>query len=332
MKLSILDQSPISEGSNAEEALRNSIDLARHADRLGYERYWIAEHHGLEMIATSAPEIMIAVISQATQRIRVGSGAVLLPHYSPLKVAEVFRTLHALAPGRIDLGIGRAPGGEGLDALALRRKRDNTPFGDDFPNQVAELTSFLEGTFPDDHPFQSLRVVPEVVGGPEIWMLGSSMWSGVAAGQYGMPYAFAHFIAPPVTGEAMEVYRARFLPSPRLAAPRNIVALGVVCGEDDAQAERIASGMRAISGRIARGQQGTVPTIERALAELEETPYRPPESEWPRLVVGGPKTVRATLEAMAEAVGIDEIMALTIVHDHAARVRSYELLAGAFGL
>ena len=213
MKLSVVDQSPVSTGMSQAQALRNSIELARLCDRLGYERYWMAEHHGMELIATSAPEVMIALIAEATTSIRVGSGAVLLPHYSPLKVAEVFRTLHALFPGRIDLGVGRAPGGEALEAFALRRTRDKAQFEvDDFPNQLLELLAFLRGGFPADHPFGTIRVTPEAPGAPEVWLLGSSVWSAQVAAQLSLPYAFAHFINPAGTRLCVGRYQAAFDP------------------------------------------------------------------------------------------------------------------------
>ena len=315
-------------------ALRNTIDLAQHCDRLGYERYWIAEHHGMEVIATSVPEVMIAVVAAATSGIRVGSGAVLLPHYAPLKVAETFRTLHALFPGRIDLGLGRAPGGEALEAFALRRTRDEAGFDvDDFPNQLVELLAFLRDDFPDEHPFARIRVTPEAEGGPEVWLLGSSAWSANAAGRLGLPYAFAHFINPAGARLCLGRYRSLFEPSERMASPRAVIAIGVVCAPSDVEAEYLASTYRAMGRRLRLGLRGPAPTPEVALKELAEGPHVPvPEGEWPRVVVGAPARVRGELEQMAEALEIDEIMAVTITHDHAARVRSYELLAEAFEL
>jgi len=334
LKLSVVDQSPVSTGMTAAQALRNTIDLARHCDRLGYERYWIAEHHGMEVIATSAPEVMIALVAEATSGIRVGSGAVLLPHYAPLKVAETFRTLHALFPGRIDLGVGRAPGGEALEAFALKRTRDDAGFDvDDFPNQLVELLAFLRGTFPEDHPFARLRVTPESEGAPEVWLLGSSAWSANAAGRLGLPYAFAHFINPSGTRLCLGRYQSMFEPSPRMVSPQAVIAIGVVCAESDVEAEYLASTYRAMGRRLRLGLRGPVPTPEVALQELAEGPQMAaPEGEWPRMVVGDPVKVRDELEQIAEALNVQEIMAVTIVHDHARRVRSYELLARAFAL
>ena len=335
MKLSVLDQSPVSSGMTPAQALRNTIDLAKLCDELGYQRYWIAEHHGLSMIATSTPEIMIALCAEATRSIRVGSGAVLLPHYAPLKVAETFRTLEALNPGRIDLGIGRAPGGDPLDAFALRRTRERAQFDvDDFPQQLVELLAFLRGGFAPDHPFSRIRVQPEGVGPPEVWLLGSSPWSASAAAQLSLPYAFAHFIGGPATEFALGRYKAMFTPSETLPAPKTILSIGALCAETDAEAERLAASSRAVIRRIRKGLQGVVPSVEEALAELAADPSPPPEEEspWPRTFVGSPATVRAGIEAMAAALGVDEMMILTITHDHAARRRSYELLAEAFGL
>ena len=316
------------------QALRNTIDLARHCDRLGYHRYWIAEHHGMEVIATSVPEVMIAMVAEATTGIRVGSGAVLLPHYAPLKVAETFRMLHALFPGRIDLGLGRAPGGEALEAFALKRTRDTPSFDvDDFPEQLMELLAFLRGEFADDHPFSKIRVTPESPGEPEVWLLGTSTWSASAAAQLSLSYAYAHFINPKGTRLCVDRYRMLFRPSERKVEPQAMFAAGVICAETDAAAETLAATYRAMGQRLRLGLRGPVPTPEEGLKELAEGPPEPaPDSEWPRLVVGAPATVRGRLEEMAQALGSDEIMAVTITHDHAARVRSYELLAEAFEL
>ena len=333
MKLSVVDQSPVSAGMTPAEALANSIDLARRCDRLGYTRYWMAEHHGMELIATSAPEVMIAMAAQATSRIRVGSGAVLLPHYSPLKVAEVFRTLHALFPGRIDLGVGRAPGGEALEAFALRRTRDKAQFEvDDFPSQLMELNAFLKGGFPSDHPFGEIRVAPEAPGAPEVWLLGSSLWSAQAAAQLSLPYAFAHFINPAGTRLCLSRYAASFDPSAERPSPQGVAAVGVVCAPSDAEAEYVGATYRALGRRLRLGIRGPVPAPDAALKELAQGPLPPDEGDWPRVFIGGPDKVRAGLEAMAEALDLSELMVVTITHDHAARVRSYELLAEAFSL
>ncbi len=205
MKLSIIDQCPVPAGFTTADAFRNTIELARLADRLGFERYWIAEHHATGAFASPAPEVLIARVGAETSHIRVGSGGVMLPHYSPMKVAETFRVLHALYPGRIDLGIGRAPGGSPLDSFALRRDRSAQPTEDDFPKQLLELIAFLHGGFRPDHAFSRIELSPAMPGAPEVWLLGSSMWSAAAAAQLGLPYAFAHFIDPTHTRAADRV-------------------------------------------------------------------------------------------------------------------------------
>jgi len=333
-RLSVLDQSPVSSGSTPADALRHSIELARLCDRLGYARYWIAEHHATQTLASPAPEILIARLGAETQRIRVGSGGVMLPHYSPLKVAEQFRMLHALYPDRIDLGIGRAPGGSPLETFALRRERVDTPLPDDFPDQLVELLGFLHREFAPRHPFSRIQVSPDMPGAPAVWLLGSSSWSARAAAQLGLPYAFAHFIAPEPTRAAIEHYLGCFQPSRYLAEPRAIVALGAICAETDAEANRLGASVRLMGRRLRQGDLRPVPTVEEAERELAAPDPSPRSdgSEWPRHVFGSPATVRAKLEEMADALQVEELMIVTIVHDHAARSRSYELLAEAFAL
>ena len=206
LRLSVLDQSPVAEGSTAGEALEHSVELARHVEAHGYTRFWMSEHHAMQTLACSAPEIVLARIGAATRTIRIGSGGIMLPHYSPLKVAEVFRTLHAMYPGRVDLGVGRAPGGGPVESQALRRDRTSESMhgaADDFPEQMAELLIWLgqaqgEG-FPPRHPFRKIEISPMMPGGPTVWLLGSSMWGTAAAAQWGLPYAFAHFFSPVAT-------------------------------------------------------------------------------------------------------------------------------------
>ena len=331
MKLSVIDQAPVPAGSTPAQALKNTIEVARLADRLGYQRYWIAEHHAIEALASPAPEILIALVGAATSGIRVGSGGVLLPHYSSLKVAEIFRMLHALYPGRIDLGIGRAPGGTPLDAYALRAERDREPASDDFPQRLLELFAFLDHSFPADHPFRRIRVSPEMPGAPEIWLLGSSLWSASAAAQLGLPYAFAHFIDPEPTRAALEYYRSHFVPG-RVSTPRAILALGVICADNEAEAERLFASTRLFRRRIRQGDLRPLATPEEALNELGAARDPLVQSEWPRYVVGSPDSVRDRLTAIAEQLQLDELMAITVVHDHEARMRSYQLLAQCFEL
>jgi luciferase family oxidoreductase group 1 len=334
LRLSVVDQSPVSAGSTPADALHNTIDLARLAERLGYTRYWIAEHHAMQSLASPAPEVLIARVAAETSSIRVGSGGVLLPHYSPLKVAETFRMLHALYPGRIDLGIGRAPGGSPLETYALQRTRNEQGSPDDFPAQLTELLNFLHGGFPANHPFSRITVSPQMPGAPEVWLLGSSPWSAAAAAFFGLPYAFAHFIDPLPTRMAVEQYRFQFKPSRYMSAPRAIVALGVLCADSEEEAQRLLMSARLFRRRIRQGLTGPIPTIEEAIRELGPPVPRPnsDDSEWPRYFAGAPEQVRDQLAKMATALQLEEIMVVTIVHDHQARRRSYELLGEAFNL
>lgn len=329
-----MDQSPVSEGSTPADALRNSIELARLADRLGYERYWIAEHHAMEMLASPAPEILITRIAAETSRIRVGSGGIMLPHYSSLKVAETFRMLHAMYPGRIDLGVGRAPGGSPLESFALRRDRRERTFLDDFPEQLSELLNFLGNDFPNDHPFRRIQVSPEMPGSPAVWLLGSSLWSASTAADYGLPYAFAHFIDPQYTRQAIQTYQAAFAAGKYGSKSETIVALGVVCAETEAEADRIHASTRLLIRRIRQGDRRPVPPPESALRELPSGPNPSifDTGEWPRYIVGTPSKVRSQLTEMGRELHVNEFMLVTVVHDHAARMRSYELLAQEFGL
>lgn len=333
MELSIIDQSPVSIGSTPADALRNSIELAKLGDRLGYRRYWVAEHHAMDTLASPAPEILIACVGAETKRIRIGSGGVMLPHYSPLKVAEQFRMLHALYPERVDLGVGRAPGGSPLEAYALRRDRLEGPIADDFGEQLVELLAFLNRGFEERHPFNRIKVSPDMPGAPDVWLLGSSLWSASAAAQLGLPYAFAHFISAQSTRTAIERYYSSFKPSRYLSAPRAIVALGAVCAETDQEAERLASSVRVMSRRIRSGDLRPVPTAEEAVRELHSSVSAPDEfSEWPRHFHGSADTLRNRLSEMATALHVTELMIVTIVHNHQARLRSYELLADAMRL
>jgi luciferase family oxidoreductase group 1 len=327
VRLSVLDQSPVPEGSTPAKAIANSIDLAKHVERLGYWRFWMSEHHAMDLLACTAPEVLLARIGAETSRIRIGSGGIMLPHYSPYKVAEVFRTLHAMYPGRVDLGVGRAPGGGPLEAHALKRDRTQR-MQDDFPEQLHELLSFLNGDFPSEHPFSQLRVSPAMPGGPEVWLLGSSMWSAEAAAQFGLPYSFAHFFSPAHTRAAMEHYTESFRPSKYAAQLRKSIAVGVVCAETEEEAEFLMASPRLLMRRIRAGDRRPVPRPEEALRELQrQGPVPMEEGEWPRYIYGTAARVREQLAEFAAALDLDEVIAVTIVHDHAARRRSYELLA-----
>ncbi len=332
LRLSVLDQSPVPEGSTPAEALQNSIALARRVDELGYTRFWMSEHHAMDTLACTAPEIMLARIGTETKRIRIGSGGIMLPHYTSLKVAEVFRTLYALYPGRVDLGIGRAPGGGPMEALALRRSR-KTPMEDDFPEQVSELLAFLERGFPEGHPFGRIRVSPEMPSGPDVWMLGSSMWSSAAAVEFGLPYSFAHFFSPVKTRDAIEAYMRNFRSGIRRERPEATVAVGVICAETQEEAEYLSASVKLLQRRIRLGDRRPVSSPENALRELQLLGDMPmEEGEWPRYFVGTPAKVRGELEGMAVELGIGELVVNTIVWEHSKRVRSYELLAEVFRL
>ncbi len=332
MRFSVLDQSPIPEGSAGADALNNTLDLARLADRLGYHRYWVAEHHGGPMLASASPEALIGPIASVTERIRVGSGGVMLPHYSPFKVAETFTVLSALFPGRIDLGIGRAAGTDPLTTYALQRdRRDAAP--DDFPQQLAELLAYLDDNLPSDHPFAPLaRMLPGRPELPSPWLLGSSPQSAIWAAQLGLPYAFADFINPG-GGEIAAEYRRRFSPERELPGPVTAVACWVLCADSDEEAARLASSSRMTLTLLRRGQLIPVPPPEKAL-EFLAAEGKPVNGPLPgrRGIVGAPDTVRAGIDRIASEYGADEVIVVTITHDHAARRRSYELLAQAVGL
>ena len=327
LKLAVLDQSPVSAGSTPGQALQNSIELARLVDRLGYTRFWMSEHHAMDTLACTAPEIVLARIGAETQRIRIGSGGIMLPHYSAFKVAEVFRTLHALYPGRIDLGLGRAPGGGPVEALALKRER-GTKMQDDFADQVSELLAYFDHDFPAGHPFGSLRVAPEMPGAPDVWMLGSSQWSSNAAAEFGLPYAFAHFFFGQGARQAIEAYQRGFQPSTRRAQPEAMAAVGAICADTQDEADYLAASVRLLQRRIRMNDRRPVAAPDDALRELQSFGGpTPEEGEWPRYFVGTPSRVREQLETMAAQLGIDELVVNTITWDHAKRLRSYELLA-----
>jgi luciferase family oxidoreductase group 1 len=318
--LSVLDQSPIAEGATAGAALRNTLDLAGLADVLGYRRYWLAEHHGTPGLACASPEVMIGPVAAATSRIRVGSGGVMLPHYSPLKVAETFSMLSGLFPGRIDLGIGRAPGTGARIALALQRDRRMLA-PDDFREQLAELLGYFANRTP------AMRFAS-----PEAWLLGSSPQSAVWAAELGLPYVFADFIIP--EGAAMAAYyREHFASSEQQLKPRVAVAVWAICAPTDEEALRLSASFRMMMLELYRGRLMPVPTVERAEHFLEQEGV--PMEQLParrRIITGGPWQVRAALEAVAAEYGAEEVFVVNIMYDHAARRRSYKLIAEACGL
>jgi luciferase family oxidoreductase group 1 len=328
--LSVLDLSPVTTATPGSVALRNSIDLAQLADRLGYRRYWLAEHHNLASIASSAPEIMIGRIAAATERIRVGSGGVMLVNHAPLMVAERFKVLEALFPGRIDLGLGRAPGTDPVTSYALRR-RQNANEADDFLERFQELILMERRGFPPEHPFNNVQVVPTDVALPPVWLLGSSGYSAELAAAVGMGFAFAHHFAEYDAASAMLTYRDHFKPSETLSAPRAILAVAAIAADTDDEAERLATGAFLHFVRRAKGEFVPLASPEEAAAY----PYSPVDRERiarhrERLVVGGAEAVKARLEALVKATQADELMITTMTYDHAARRRSYEILAEAF--
>ena len=330
--LSILDLSPVASGSTAAQALRNSLDLARLADTLGFKRYWVAEHHNMPAIASSAPEIMIGQIAAATSRIRVGSGGVMLPNHAPLMVAERFKVLEALYPGRIDLGLGRAPGTDPATSYALRR-RQGISEEDDFLDRFNELMLLESRGFPAGHPFANVRAMPSDVPLPPIFLLGSSDYSAQLAGHIGAAFAFAHHFANFDAAEAMRLYRETFKPSPAHAKPYAILATHVVCADTDDEAERLARTVDLNIVRRAKGEYLPLASPEEAAAY----DYAPVDKariaqNRARVAVGSSATVKAKLTPLIEATQAQELMVTTMIYDHTARRRSYELLAQAFRL
>lgn len=331
LRLGVLDQSPIRAGGTPADALAETIALAKFVERLGYCRYWCAEHHASLGLAGPSPEIMITRIAAETSRIRVGSGGVMLPHYSPYKVAENFRLLETLYPGRIDLGIGRAPGSDFITSRALAY---GSQIGADyFPNMVQDLDGFLHDSLPADHPLGKVRALPETTSAPPIWMLGSSDFGGAYAAHFGIAFSFAHFINP-VGGETvMRAYFDKFQPSQRLAEPMASIGVFVVCADTMEEAERIAATRDLQRLRADQGFHGPMPSIEEALSYE----YTAPERERvrynrARTTVGDPAAVKTELLALAERYGVDEIVVITNVYNFADRLHSYELLAEAFEL
>ncbi|MGG5810055.1 LLM class flavin-dependent oxidoreductase [Falsiroseomonas sp. CW058] len=320
--LSVLDLSPIPEGSEAGDALRNSADLARHAEALGYRRFWMAEHHNMPGIASAATAVALAHVAAGTRTIRIGAGGIMLPNHAPLVVAEQFGTLAALHPGRIDLGLGRAPGTDGLAARALRRNLDGDV--DDFPRDVVELLEYFRPAAPG----QALRAVPGAGLAVEAWILGSSTYGAQLAAHLGLPYAFASHFAPAMMEQAVAIYRERFRPSERLAAPHVMLGVNVFAAETDAEAQRLFSSLQQAFLNLRRGLPGKLPApVEGLEARLDRREAAMLSQALSCSVVGGPETVRAGIEAFAARTGADELMVTAQVHDHAARRRSFEILA-----
>jgi luciferase family oxidoreductase group 1 len=332
MRLSVLDQSPIGAGRTPADAIAETLALARACDALGYHRYWLAEHHSSDGLAGAAPEVLIARVAAETHHLRVGSGGVMLPHYSALKVAEQFRMLETLYPGRIDLGIGRAPGSDGRTALALQPGPH--AYGvEHFPRQVADLIGWLAGALPDGHPFAAVKAQPAGPTLPEIWVLGSSGDSAQLAAHFGLNFAHAHFISVRGGAEACAFYRENFRPSALAEQPRVALAAFALAADTDAAAQRLALSRDLWRLRLDQGLLGPVPSVAEAEAHaFTDFERARVERNRQRQIVGAPEAVKARLEALAAEHGADELVVVSICHDPAARRRSYELLAAAFAL
>ncbi|WP_269930914.1 LLM class flavin-dependent oxidoreductase [Aminobacter sp. HY435] len=320
--LSVLDLSPVTEGSTAGQSLTNTLDLARHAEKLGFHRYWLAEHHNMAGIASAATSVVIAHVAAGTSTIRVGAGGIMLPNHAPLVIAEQFGTLAALHPGRIDLGIGRAPGTDMLTARALRR---NLEAGvDNFPQDVVELINYFEPATPD----QRIRAVPGEGEQVEVWVLGSSLYGAQLAAMLGLPYAFASHFAPAELDHALEVYRSRFQPSQRLAKPYVMLGVSIVAADTDEQAKLLFTSQQQAFVNLRSGRPGRLPApVEGYDRDLDPAARQMLAQTLSCAIVGSRETVQRGIEAFITRTGADELMVTAQVFDHAARKRSYEILA-----
>ena len=329
VRLGVLDQSPVVSGRSPAEAVAETVALARLAEELGYHRYWLAEHHAIAALADPCPEILLCRVAAATSRMRVGTGGVLLPYYSPLKVAETFRMLEALFPGRIDLGIGRAPGGDPRTALAMA---DGEFQGAErLPEQVQDVIGFLDRTLPNGHPYAQVKAQPAGETSPEVWLLGSSDYSGALASHLGLRFAFAHFINAYGGDAVARAYRERYQPSAREPRAVSLICTFVICAKTRAEAERLAASVDLRRLHMAKGVDAPVPTLEEARAyrySPQERAYV--EQQRARVVLGDPGEVRERLLELKEKYAADEVMVLTITGDYESRRESYRLVAGAF--
>ena len=330
--LSILDLSPVTTATSGAQALQNSLDLARFADQLGFTRYWVAEHHNLPSIASSAPDIMIGQIAAATARMRIGAGGVMLPNHAPLAVAERFKVLEGLFPGRIDLGLGRAPGTDPVTSYALRRRQDN-PAEDDFLERFQELLLFEQQGFPENHPFHNMRAMPSDVALPPIYLLGSSNYSAELAASVGAGFSFAHHFSDFDPVVPMMSYRTRFRPSPARARPHAILAVHVVCADTDDEANRLAT---TVDLNFALRQKGQYLPLK-SPTEAAGYDYSPVDRDRikhnrARLFVGSKSTVLGRLQPLISVTAADEVMITCMIFDHPARKHSYRLMAEAFAL
>ena len=328
LRVGVLDQSPVISGHAPAQAIAETVALAQLAEDLGYHRYWLAEHHAIAALADPCPEILACRVAAATSRIRVGTGGVLLPYYSPLKIAEVFRMLEALFPARIDLGVGRAPGGDPKTAQALAHGAYDG--AERFAEQVVDLVGFLDRTLPPEHRFAGVKAQPQGEGSPQVWLLGSSDYSGALASSLGLRFAFAHFINAFGGDAVMRAYRDQYRASPREPEPVSLLCVFVICAPSSAEAERLAASIDLRRVHMARGIDAPVPTLEEAQAHRYSEPERTyVEQQRARLVHGDPGQVREKLLALAEQYAADELMVITITGDYESRKQSYRLLAKA---
>ncbi len=331
MKLSILDQSPIISGHTAAQAVAETIKLAQAAEELGYYRYWLAEHHALQALADPCPEILLTRVASATSTIRVGTGGILLPYYSPLKIAEQFRMLEALFPQRIDLGLGRAPGGDQTTAMAMGEGR--YPTAENFPEHVQYLVAYLDDAMPAGHPFAKVKAQPMGPTAPEVWLLGSSDYSGALAAELGLRFAFAHFISAEGGDRVMSDYKRKYQPSAREPGPHSLLTVFAICADTDKEAKQRAMSVDLRRLNMDYGINSPVPSQR----EAETRAYTEVEKQRiafhrRRAVIGSPDTVKSELLALAARFEADELMVITITGDYATRLESYRLLAGAFDL
>ncbi|CAM5227579.1 LLM class flavin-dependent oxidoreductase [Streptomyces narbonensis] len=335
--LSVLDLVTVGRGGSATESLATSVELVRLAERRGFHRHWVAEHHSMPGVASSSPAVILAHLAAHTRRIRLGSGGVMLPNHAPLVIAEQFGTLEALAPGRVDLGLGRAPGTDGATAVALRRAESPKEGADDFPEQLAELTRFLDDDFPDGHPYSRIHAIPGPVQGPKgrppVWLLGSSGFSARLAGLLGLPFAFAHHFSGRNTIPALDLYRESFRPSGLLDAPYAVISVATLASEDAAEARRqVLTGALAML-QLRSGRPGLMPTPEEAEAYRVSPVEREFMDEWVgNVLYGTPDEVRTGLDDLQKRTGADELMLTANVHSGEARLRSHELIADAYEL
>ncbi|HET6356013.1 LLM class flavin-dependent oxidoreductase [Streptomyces sp. NBC_00885] len=335
--LSVLDLVTVGVGRTASDALRTSVDISRLAESRGFHRHWVAEHHSMPGVASSSPAVILAHLAAHTERIRLGSGGVMLPNHAPLVIAEQFGTLEALAPGRVDLGLGRAPGTDGATAAALRRTDRLNEGADDFPQQLAELTRFLDDDFPDGHPYARIHAVPGPVQGPSarppIWLLGSSGFSARLAGVLGLPFAFAHHFSAQNTVPALDLYRESFRPSAVLDAPYALIGVSALASDDEKEARRqVLTGALSMV-RLRTGRPGLIPTPDEAAAYEFSPMEREFVDSWLANVIHGtPDAVRTGLDDLHKRTGADELMITANAHGPDARLRSYELIADAYDL